>query len=37
LRQVFNAGLQVLRDNGELQRLQEALDTGQAASWQPRF
>jgi polar amino acid transport system substrate-binding protein len=37
LRQVFNAGLQALRESGELQRLQEALDAGQAADWQPKF
>jgi len=37
LRQAFNTGLQVLRDNGELQRLQEALDKGQAADWQPKY
>lgn len=37
LRQAFNAGLQVLRDNGELQRLQEALDAGTAANWQPQL
>jgi polar amino acid transport system substrate-binding protein len=37
LRQVFNAGLQVMRDNGDLQRLQDALDSGQADQWQPQF
>jgi polar amino acid transport system substrate-binding protein len=35
LRQAFNAGLQLLRDNGDLQRLQQALESGDAASWQP--
>ena len=37
LRQVFNAGLQLLRDSGELQRLQQALESGDAANWQPHF
>lgn len=37
LRQVFNAGLQQLRDSGELQRLQQALESGNGASWQPKF
>ena len=37
LRQAFNAGLQQLRDSGELQRLQQAFETGDAANWQPGF
>lgn len=37
LRQVFNAGLRQLRDNGELQRLQQALERGDVANWQPKF
>lgn len=37
LRQVFDAGLQQLRESGDLQRLQEAFETGDGASWQPVF
>ena len=36
LRQVFNAGVRALRESGDLQRLQQALDHGTAAGWRPR-
>ena len=35
LRQAFNAELAVMRKNGELQRMQKALESGTADSWKP--
>ena len=37
LREVFDAALQPLQVNGELQRLQEALERGEAAAWVPQY
>lgn len=37
LRQAFDAALRSLQENGELQRLQEALERGEAAAWEPRL
>jgi polar amino acid transport system substrate-binding protein len=35
LRKAFNAELAVMRKNGELQRMQKALESGMADSWKP--
>ena len=37
MRQAFDAALQPLQGNGELQRLQEALERGEAAAWVPQY
>ncbi|SED64211.1 substrate-binding periplasmic protein [Pseudomonas anguilliseptica] len=37
LRQAFDAALRPLQENGELQRLQEMLERGEAAAWEPRL
>lgn len=37
LRAAFNTGVQLLRDSGQLQQLQEALNNGDASQWQVHF